>query len=230
MNACAETISLMSRLALVVALAAAALAAAPAASHARARLTCHSHHPKFHDGRIKVFTRIGPLDNQRWFLCSARFRHPKLFLDEGQYIEDSQIHLRRFGNRIGYGWVWDDGAGGGWEVGWVDVRSAFSPATAVDFDDLQDSLGIKGVAVGKRGDMAYLEGTEANPNSPLPGERVGYVPVRGKGLGRPRTLMDVPTADVLPGTLALSSTQVTWKTKGGTPGFAQLPGAPPPPS
>jgi len=194
-------------------------------SSASARLSCHSH-ARFHDGSIKVLTRYGKADDQQWFLCSKRFSHPKLFLDEGASTIDLEPHFKRFGNRIGYAWLWSNGPNGGWEMGWVDVRTAFSPAVSVSFNDVKDSLGIKGFAVGGRGDMAYLEGVGSNARHPRGAERIGYVPVRGKGLGNPRTLMRFRSPQVRPGSLALSRTEITWTEKSGAPGSTKVPGAP----
>jgi hypothetical protein len=211
----------VARIALVFVLAGMAIAASPA----QARLTCHSH-ARFRDGSVKVLTRYGKADDQQWFLCTARFRRPKLFLDEGASTVDLEPHFRRFGNRIGYAWLWSSNPNGGWEMGWVDVRTAFSPAVSVSFNNVKDSLGIKGFAVGARGDMAYLEGVGSNARHPRGAERIGYVPVRGKGLGNPRTLVRFPAPQIRPGSLALSPTRVTWTEKSGAPGSTQLPGAP----
>jgi len=52
------------------------------------------------------------------------------------------------------------------------------------------------------------------------------VPVRGKGLGNPRTLVHFHSPQIRPGSLALSPAQVSWTAKSGAPGSARLPGAP----
>ena len=194
-----------------------------AASPAQARLTCHSH-ARFHDGSVKVLTRYGKADDQQWFLCSARFRRPKLFLDEGASVIDFEPHFKRFGNRVGYAWLWSSNPNGGWEMGWVDVRTAFSPAVSVSFEDVRDSLGIKGLAVGPRGDMAYLEGGGSNAKHPRGTERIGYVPVLGKGLGNPRTLVHFRSPRVRPGSLSLSTMRIAWTAKSGAPGSTRIPG------
>jgi hypothetical protein len=195
------------------------------ASPAQARLTCRSH-ARFHDGSIKVLTRYGKADDQQWFLCSASFSRPKLFLDEGASTIDLEPHFKRFGNRVGYAWLWSSNPNGGWEMGWVDVRTAFSPAVSVSFNNVKDSLGIKGFAVGARGDMAYLEGVGSNAKHPRGAERIGYVPVRGKGLGNPRTVVRFRAPRVRPGSLLLSPTAITWTTRSGAPGSTKVPGAP----
>ncbi|MEA2425052.1 MAG: hypothetical protein QOH13_1462 [Thermoleophilaceae bacterium] len=186
---------------------------------AAAPRTCSSSRPVFKDGRVKVFKSLGSLDNQRWYLCSAKIHSPKLFKNENQYIEDSEAKFRRFGDRVGYSWVWDDGAGGGWEVGWVDVNTAKARWTFVDFDDV-DSEGIDGVAVGPRGGIAYIEHVPGSGGAFS--QRIGYAPVRGKLFGKRRHLADVPAGDVDPASLRLSGTKVSWTTTGGMPGEAVI--------
>jgi len=210
----------VARIALLFVLAGMAIAPSPAEAH----LTCHSR-ARFHDGGVKILTRYGKADNQQWFLCSARFRRPRLFLDEGASVIDFEPHFKRFGDRIGYAWLWSSNPNGGWEMGWVDVRTAFSPALSVSFEDVKDSLGIKGFAVGARGDMAYLEGVGSNAKHPRGAERIGYVPVRGRGLGDPHTLVRFGSPRVRPGSLSLSSMRIAWTTKSGAPGSARIPGA-----
>jgi hypothetical protein len=213
------------RLALILPALLAVAFTAPASARPRP-LTCHSP-AVFHHGRARILTRVGPANDRAWYLCSTRFRRPQLFLDEGANVKDSQFHFRRFGHRIGYSWAWDDSLTRGWEVGWVDVRNAIGAASTVSFNNVQDSLGIRGIAVAPNGTMAYLEGVQANPSMPQPSERIGFVPRLGRGLGDPRTLLNVPAADVLPNSLAIGPSAISWTTQGGAPGSVQVPGATP---
>jgi hypothetical protein len=204
-------------------LAVLALTLAVTTAEARAPRTCTKPKPKFRDGSIRIQTTIGSLGNQQWFICSSTIRRPKLWNDQGQYIQDTAASFRRFGNRVAYSWIWDDGAGAGWEIGWVDVRTARAELTDVDFDDVADSAGVDAVAVASNGAMAYLEDVEG-PAGTSP-QRIGYAPLTAKrGLGTPRVIVEKP-GEVDPKSLKITRTVVSWTTKSGEPRSVPVPAA-----
>lgn len=197
-----------------------ALALAAMTADAAAPRTCTKPKPKFRDGSIRIQTKIGSLGNQQWFICSATIRRPKLWNDQGQYIQDTDARFRRFGNRVAYSWVWDDGEGAGWEIGWVHVRTARTVLTDVDFDDVRDSAGIETAAVASNGAMAYLEDVDTVGASP---QRIGYAPFTAKrDLGKPRVIVEKP-GEVDPKSLRVTRTVVSWITKSGEPRSVPVP-------
>jgi hypothetical protein len=202
-------------LAAVAIVASLAFLAAPAA--AKKPRTCSSPGAVFTDGAVRIWTRVGPLDNQQWWICSAQLRKPRLWNDQGQYIEDSEWQFHRFGDRIGYTWTWDDGAGADWEIGWVDVRNAGNKAYFIDYDDRSDSAGVETIAVAPNGDVAFLEQLGAERTGDQM-EMIGVAKAGRKGLAEQLPLAVVPDWTIDPKSFEFDGTSASWRTKDGQAG------------
>jgi hypothetical protein len=198
---------------------------APAA-HAANPKTCKSPKPVFRDGGVRIWRGAGRFQNQIWWICSHSIRKPLLFNNQGPFfVEDTGWIFRRFGSRIGYAWDWDNGEDGGWEIGWVGTRTGRLKAFVISIDDRNDTEGIKGVAVAPDGSMAFVEAFDVfmSGQPQRPAQRIGVSVLGRKDLRKPKTVARIDENNVDPTTLAFDGQTVTWMTKDGQPGSAQLP-------
>jgi hypothetical protein len=209
----------------LVAIAVAALFAPTA--HAANPKTCKSPKPVYRDGAVRIWKGVGRFHNQVWWICSSSIRKPRLFNNQGPFfVEDTGWTFRRFGLRVGYSWDWDNGEDGGWEIGWVGTRTGRLHAVVISVDDRNDTQGIQGVAVAHDGSMAFVEGVDISQ----PGEttarfaqRIGVSMMGAKDLRQPRNVTRVDENNVDPKTLQFDGQTISWMTKDGQPGSAQLP-------
>ena len=199
---------------------------APAA-HAAAPKTCSSPKPVYRDGAIRIWKSFGRYHNQRWWICSRAIRKPRLFNDQGPfYVEDTGWTFRRFGPRVGYSWDWDNGEDAGWEIGWVGTRTGHLHAVVISVDDRNDTQGIQGVAVAPDGSMAFVELFEYRKTGETDfstGQRIGVSLMGSKDLRKPKNVTRIDENNVDPKTLQFDGQTISWMTKDGQPGSAQLP-------
>jgi len=198
------------------------VAAMPAGAAARTP-TCRSGKDRFRDGPIRIFRTGSAVKGTRvrWWICSAQLRRPTLFVRENEYIGDSRAHFRRQGARVAYWWQWDDGAGGGWTIGWVDSRTGRGRSVFYDYDDVSGD--VHGAAIGADGSLAYLVVEE--PYQAEPVQRVYLAVRKRRGLGRPRLVATVPGRDIDPASLTVEGREVRWTS---TAPPADQPPEPPP--
>ena len=108
----------------------------------------------------------------------------------------------------------------------MGTRTGRLHAFVISIDDRNDTQGIQGVAVAPDGSMAFVEAFEFKPPGQTEfrtGQRIGISLMGAKDLRKPGTVARIEENNVDPATLEFDGQTVSWLTKDGQPGSAQLP-------
>ena len=179
------------------------LLALPASAQAK-KTTCSSGKTDLVHGRTRVFhTR------DHWYLCSARLRHPREFMDsgtDGAYAKPSAF--RMFGSRIGFAVYWEDAVTGGWDADWIDVRTGEVRYTEITPDTPLPAADAQAVAVDADGSLAFIEGDET-------GQWIGYARNGVHRFHATKLLTTQTPGDVVPDSLSYAGGVVSWTTTSG---------------
>jgi hypothetical protein len=170
---------------------------------AQAKTTCSSGKTDFAQGKTRAFHTTSK-SVTRWYLCSARVRHPHEFTEsgiDGAYVQPSAFRL--FGNRLAFAVYWEDAVTGGWDAEWIDVRTGelryteITPDTDVPVGDAQ------AIAVDGDGSVAVIGGDEE-------GQWIGYARNGVHHFHATKLLTTFTPGDVVPDSLAYADGVVSW--------------------
>jgi hypothetical protein len=207
-------------IAVLLAVAAAVLAAAPADAAFERPRSCRSGEGIFREGPVRLFRTEGTIAGEqafRFYVCSARIRRPRLFNETSPGLDETISTLRRSGRRVAFVSTLIGGESFDQVLGWVDLNTGRSRLTGIRDED--EGATVLAVVPDARGGIAYLQ--EAFDDG---AQRIGYARVFRNGqLGVPRPRALVADSPVVPRSLAVSGTTITWMTESGTAGSVSTP-------
>jgi len=213
------------RSALPACLAALACAAAlaPAGALARSTVTCRQGTTVFQHGAVRAFYVKHHLRSQPWlkwrdyYACRPGSRMPRLIYD-GEPATFVQVYgFRVFGSRLGFVAATEGYAGGGEAfVAWLDLENGELRVGAININEEQYTpvsaprmpIGHVSFAIAPDGAVAVLG--ESGPE-----QEIALLTLGAHKLRPPVRLFYTQGGSVAPGSLAISETAVTWKTKAG---------------
>lgn len=150
----------------------------------------------------------------RYYVCSAHIRRPKVFNETSPGLDETLSTFRRSGRRVAFVQTLIGGESYDQVLGWVDLRTGRRRLTGLSRDD--DGPTVLAVVADARGGIAYLQ--ERFDDG---AQRVGYARVLPDGeLGAPRARALVRGSAVVPRSLAVCGTVITWRTRSGAVGAA----------
>ena len=208
-------------IATLLAVGAAALAAPRADAAFERPRSCRSGEGIFREGPVRLFRTEGTIAGEqafRFYVCSARIRRPRLLEETSPGLDETLSTFRRAGRRVAFVSTLLGGESFDQVLGWVDLRTGRSRLTGIrDEDEVPTVLAVVPDA---RGGIAYLQ-DEFDDGA----QRIGYARLFANGqLGVPRPRALVTASRVVPRSLAVSGTTITWTTRSGTIGAAPIGG------
>jgi hypothetical protein len=196
--------------------------------------TCRSGHTLFQTAAVRAFHVSFYEDDvkgqhQEILVCVPRWHRPLVLDDPGPFNDVRAGNFHLIGNRLGFV-SYDEGFDNGSETdvgwfnlvtGWTRVGLLNAGVNAGKHDPLLPDDPVA-YTIAPDGAMAVIAGHPCQAVALFPMR--ANVPKFGYGLGPLSVLFTAPHGGLDPTSLAITSTDVTWQTLGGTPGMAPLSG------
>jgi hypothetical protein len=185
-----------------------------ASAGASVRWTCTTGRTLFDRDSVRVF--MVNAGQQEALVCPAGSSNPLVIANPGPANELQIGDFRFFGDRLGF----DDsvvglGAGGSsTSVGWVNLQTGEVRVGLLNASE-HANYDLRAYAVAPDGATAIIADTRR--------ETVAVLPVRAHDLGSPVVVCTTTKDRLAPNSLAITTTTVSWRTAGGTPGSAPRP-------
>ncbi|HEX4034778.1 MAG TPA: hypothetical protein VHX66_10070 [Solirubrobacteraceae bacterium] len=155
---------------------------------------------------------------QEALACAAGSSTPIVIANPGPANQLEIGDFRFFGERLGFDeFVIGLGAGGSsTAVGWVNLQTREIRVGLLN-SSAHSNYDLRAYAVAPDGATAIIADTQR--------ETLEVLPVRAHGLGSPVVVCTTTKGRLAPNSLAITTTTVSWRTAGGTPGSAPRPTA-----
>lgn len=206
-------------------------AGASAATKRSSPLTCRSGKTLFHKGEVRAFVvvrmfvdRTHPRERnpyKTFYVCGPRSHKPRLIEQGDPFTRMVAYGFRLFGLRLGFV-IHSEGFSNGSDthVGWLDLRigqlrtGLINAGENAEPGDPTVLDGYVSYAIASDGTVAIM-GSEENHPAPHSEQEVDLLAVKGRSLGPPRQLFAASTGGLIPDSIGITETSVTWTTTTG---------------
>jgi hypothetical protein len=219
---CTERTRALALLAALAAIATPTLAGT-ADGASRAALTCRSGKTVFRQGSVHAFYLQHHLRSQpsltwrSYYACRSASSRPRLLYESSPATFTHVYGFRVVGVRIGFV-VTSEGYAGGGEalVGWLDLSIGQLRVGLINVNEEQYTPATApAVPIGEVHFAIAPSGTVAVLGENAPEQEIALLKVGASKLKAPVRVFRTTAGVVAPGSLAISETAVTWRTKGG---------------